>query len=230
MSRFGFGMITPPSGAEFVPIEFVRKSNIASNAGLSLSLDIGSAGTDRLITCHAYREATTLSASVVTVDGKTMTNYATVKNQQAFTNIQRIWYIGEAALGASNGTVTVAWDAGSTAEGLGVMLFTGVEDTAPFDYGFNNTALNVVTDNVTGIDVPVNGIAIMSATGGGSGTHTWSTGLIERWDFGITSAVAGAATKVEESGQTNATYTVNWSASQGRSAVLVASWGNASTA
>jgi len=213
-------------------ISYVRTSGAA---GVNFSFDIGTAGTDRLVTVHIGDERGTLiGITGVTVDGKSMTKLHDIVNTIGAGNAQQFWYITETALGASNGTVTVAftgtWDTGHRAD---AMLHTGVADGAPYDSGYDNTSGAINTITVTGIDCPLNGIAV---AGWGHGQQaigpagSTTSPQIDRYEVSYSSAEFCGSSGVETSAQTNKTYVRTWSGGpdQYRGTGIVATWTEAS--
>ena len=212
------------------PVEYVRT---AGAMGANFSLDIGTAGTDRLVTVHIGDEqAALIGITAVTVDGKSCTKLHDIVNTIGAGNAQQFWYITESTLGSSNGTVTVAftgtWDTGHRAQ---AMLHTGVQDGAPHDSGYDNTSGAVGNITVTGIDCPANGVVI-----GGWGQGQNAPGTInsvtsphtQRFLEVPSSATLAGTSGIESSGATNKTYVLDWVTTDGfRHTGIVASWAEA---
>ena len=198
--------------------------------GANFNLDIGTAGTNRLVTVHIGDERNTLiGITGVTVDGKSMTKLHDIVNTIGAGNAQQFWYINESALGSSNGTVTIAftgtWDTGHRAD---AMLHTGVADQAPTDSGFDNTSGAVNTITVNNIDCPANGLVVF---GGGQGQaspgaiQSITSPLVNRFITVPSSATLAGNSGIESSAQTNKTYVLTWTnADQFRGTGIVATW------
>lgn len=213
-------------------IAYVRT---AGAAGANFNLDIGSAGTDRLVTITIGDErATVIGITGVTVDGKTCTQLHDIVNTIGAGNAQQMWYITESTLGASSGTVTVAftgsWDTGHQAQAL---LHTGVQDGAPHDSGYDNTSGAINTITVTGIDCPTNGVVVGGWGHGNQGitavVGSITSPMVERYAIDYTSAALAGSSGIEASGATNKTYVLTWGggSDQYRGTGIVASWGAA---
>ena len=213
------------------PIVYVRT---AGALGANFSMDIGTAGTDRLVTIHIGDErATLIGVTAVTVDGKSCTKLHDIVNTIGAGNAQQFWYITESTLGSSNGSVTIAftgtWDTGHRAQ---AMLHTGVQDGAPYDSGYDNTSGAVGTVTVTGIDCPADGV-VVAGWGQGQIVNDTITSImsphIERYNETPGSATLAGSSGIETAQQTNKTYVLDWNATDGyRHTGIVASWAEAS--
>ena len=137
-----------------------------------------------------------------------------------------MWYCDEDDLGASNGIVTVAISGGNSGWATHALLYTGASQAGPTDFGIDETSANVTTLTVTGIDVPANGLVVMGAAQGLSGTATgWSAPLTERTAGpNPASAVLATASAIEFSQQTNKTYVSTMSISFNRGTGILAVW------
>lgn len=198
----------------------------------SFSFDIGTAGTDRLVTVHLDLESTGLIAvSAVTVDGKSCTLIHDIVNTIGGGNAQQMWYIDEAALGASNGSVTVDFTGSATGTRLQAMLHTGVLGGTPNDSGFDNTSGAIGTVTVNGIDCPANGVVIAGWAQGQNSPGSIvsiTSPHTERFLEVPTSATVAGSSGIEVSGATNKTYTLNWTTGDGfRHTGIVATWAQA---
>jgi len=211
-------------------IAYVRT---AGALGVDFSMDIGSAGTNRLITIYIGDEKASLNAITgVTVDGKSCTLLHDIVNTLGAGNAQQCWYITESTLGASSGTVTIAftgtWDTGHRAQ---AMLHTGVQDGAPHDSGYDNTSGAVGTITVSGIDCPTNGV-VVGGWGQGQDSPGAITSITSPQDARITvtpsSATLVLSSGIEASGASNKTYILDWVNTNGfRHTGIVASWAEA---
>lgn len=213
-----------------MPVAYVRT---AGANGANFSLNIGTAGTDRLITVNIGDEvATLIGITAVTVDGKSMTKLHDIVNTIGAGNAQQMWYITESTLGASNGTVTVAftgtWDTGHRAD---AMLHTGVQDGAPHDSGYDNTSGAISTITVPGIDCPANGLVVAGwgqGFGAPGGVSSITSPHTQRFLTVPTSATLCGSSGVETAQQTNKTYVMTWTeADQYRGTGIVATWAEA---
>jgi len=204
---------------------FVRSGGIQ---GTSFSFDIGSAGTDRLVVVIAGDEHTDRTdLTGVTVDDKSCNWVATAHNEQTATrNHQEMWYCDEANLGSSNGTVTVAITGGASDWGLHAHLYTDVSQAGPTGSWIDDTsnATNTVTVNL--VDVPADGLVVMSAGHGSSDSISlWTSPLIQRQNGpDPNSARLAEASAVESSAQTDKTYVATWSGNFNRGTGIVAVW------
>jgi len=192
-------------------IVFQRASAAAVGTG-SLTFDIGAAGNNRLVVIQNGDESTgtdDVFIGTVTVDTKSATGRLAKTNPDGAGNVQEFYTIDEAALGSSNGSVTIAWTGLDTGWGKRAALWYGVDSGVPTDTAFNDTAIGPTTPDIV-MSVPANGLAVYGAGNGSSGgTDTWTSPLTERID-GATlppaSAVLGLAEGIETSAQTDKTY------------------------
>ena len=208
----------------------IAYSTTAGANGANFSLNIGTAGTNRLVTVHIGDEqASLIGITGVSVDGKACTLLHNIVNTIGAGNAQQFWYITESGLGSSNGTVTVSftgtWDTGHRAD---AMVHTGVADQAPTDSGFDNTSGAINTITVTGIDCPANGLVVF---GGGQGSaspgaiQSLTSPLVNRFITTPSSATLAGNSGVESSEQTNKTYVLTWTnADQFRGTGIVGTW------
>ena len=216
------GPFGPPENS----IVYVRT---AGALGANFNMDIGTAGTNRLVTVHIGCEAATLIAvTAVTVDGKSCTLVHDIVNTIGAGNGQQMWYIDEDGLGASSGSVTVAFTGTITGCRTQAMLHTGVATGGPHDSGYDNTSGAVGTVTVTGIDCPANGVVI-----GGWGQGEFAPDTItsitsphlQRFVEAPNSATLAGSSGIEASGATNKTYVLDWNTADGfRHTGIVASW------
>lgn len=215
---------------ENVPATGITYERTAGAMGANFNLDIGTAGTDRLVTIHIGEEqASLIGITAVTVDGKSCTKLHDIVNTLGAGNAQQFWYITESTLGSSNGTVSVAftgtWDTGHRAQ---AMLHTGVQDGAPHDSGYDNTSGAVGTVTVTGIDCPANGL-VVAGWGQGQMAPDTITSITSphtsRFIEVPTSATLAGSSGVETVQQTNKTYVLDWNTTDGfRQTGIVATW------
>ncbi len=208
----------------------VAYSTTAGANGANFSLNIGAAGTNRLVTVHIGDERSSLiGITGVSVDGKACTLLHNIVNTIGAGNAQQFWYITESGLGSSNGTVTVSftgtWDTGHRAD---AMVHTGVADQAPTDSGFDNTSGAVGSVTVTGIDCPANGLVV---AGWGQGQdspgaiNTVTSPHVQRFLTTPSSATICGTSGVESSQVTNKTYVLDWTTADGfRHTGIVATW------
>jgi len=206
-------------------IAYVR-SSLAN--GTSVSFDIGTAGTDRLVAVFIADETTTDPITAVTVDGKNCTIVDKGTNVSIPGNHQELWYIDETGLGSSNGTVTVAITGGDTGWMIGPMLFTGCAGGTPTDSGKNTTATST-TIPVTNIDCSANGLVVACFSHARSSkTMSGQTSpLTEVQEYDNSVFDTCLCHGVESSAQTNKTYTVTLTGSGFANTGIVATWDEA---
>jgi hypothetical protein len=210
------------------PAEYVRAN--ATAGSLSTTLDIGTAGTNRLVTVYAMTEADAASAlSSVTVDSKSCTLVQAAHNTEGLGNRTELWYADESDLGSSNGTVTITIaGTGLTASrwATHAQLFTGIVQSGPNDSGVDTTSVSLTTATVTNINVSAGGIVTMGGANGTQGrTATYTSPLTQTSIADPSSADGVTAEGIESSAQTNKSYVITWSgAAVNRSSAVAASW------
>ena len=205
----------------------------AGSLGVNFSFDIGTAGTDRLVTIIIGDEqASLIGITGVTVDGKTCTKLHDIVNTIGAGNAQQFWYITESTLGASAGSVTVAftgtWDTGHRAQ---AMLHTGVTNGAPYDSGYDNTSGAISTLTVPNINCPANGL-VVAGWGQGYGApgsiNNITSPHTQRFIEAPSSATLAGSSGIETAAQTNKTYVLTWNeVDQYRGTGIVATWAEA---
>ena len=198
--------------------------------GVNFSFDIGAAGSGRLVTISIGDEQGALiGVTGVTVDGNACTLVHDIVNTLGAGNAQQMWFIDEATLGASAGSVTVAF-AGTfdTGHRFDAMLHTGVANGAPNDSGFDDTSGAVDNVTVPGIDCPANGLVVFV---GGQGQAapgaiaSLTSPLINRFITVPASATLAGNSGIETVAQTAKTYTLTWTnADQFRGTAICATW------
>ncbi|MFQ5908897.1 MAG: hypothetical protein ACE5JE_08770 [Thermoplasmata archaeon] len=202
---------------------FVRSGG---TSGTSFSMDIGTAGTNRLVVVMADHESTGTSLTDVTVDSKSCNKVTEADNPDGLGNHLEMWYCDEDDLGASAGSVTIAIVGGAASWGVHAHLYTQVDQTGPTGSWIEEAAASVSTIEVELVDVPANGLVVMGAGNGESGSWTgWTSPLSERTDGpNPSSAVFGTASGVEASAQTDKTYIATASTTFNRGTGIVAVW------
>jgi hypothetical protein len=218
--------IEPPvsSGGGSVPT-YVRSNDDVDD---SVTLDIGDASTDRLVAVFGSVEQGNNALSGVTVDGKDCHLVEDAYNRGVL-NLQKgarteLWYCDEDDLGSSSGTVTVNLGGASASWAIHTLLFTGISQDGPADSGFDE-ASSGTTRTITGMDVSENGIVVMGATNGGTGTaNSWTSPLDQKTDADPNSAKSYSAAAIETTAQTNKSYQVTWSGSTTLPSAVAASW------
>jgi hypothetical protein len=211
-------------------IAYVRSAGNAG--GYSFSMDIGTAGTNRLVTVHVGDENKSILHTGATVDGKSCTVIHSVVNTTGAGNVGAMYYIDEDGLGASAGTVTITATGGDSGHGVIAMLHTGVSQSGPYDSGYDNTSAGINTITVNNIDCPANGIVIANwGEGRGSQTISLPSPLIERATYDPSSADLWASSGIESSAQTNKQYqsTTSPQSDHYRASAVVATWAEAVT-
>jgi len=209
-----------PSTAE---IAFQRASG---STGLSHSIDIGSAGNDRLVVVIACDESSGMSLSNVTVDGNTCTKAGEADNPSISGNHQELWYILEAGLGSSNGTVNVTCTGGDAGWATHVHVYYGVNQSAPYDFEVEEAVVNGTTISVENVSSSDGSVVIFSAGQGMGGlTPGWTSPLSVRTNGPDPSAAdLATASDIESTGQTDKTYVCTWNAIFNRGTGIVAVW------
>lgn len=204
---------------------FVRAGG---GTGSSFSFDIGPSGADRLIVVMADNESTGTNLTGVTVDGKACNLVARADNNLSGANHSEMWYCDEDDLGASADTVTVAIAGGGASWAVHAHLYIDASQSGPSDFGIDNTSVGQTTINVANIDVPDDGLVVMLAANGQSGSYVddgWTSPLLERTDSpNPSSAVLATASGKESVAQTDKTYTATGSIANNRGTGIVAVW------
>ena len=208
-------------------IAYVRSATANDS---SVDIDCGSADTDRLLVIYCHIEGDVGWLSNVTADGKNMTLVDRVESGDNFGQSE-MWYIDEDVLTTSSGTITLAITGGSASYVLNAMLFTGVDQSGPTDYGNYGTtnATDVVVPNITSSDDSV--IIFGSYEGQGAGTTvSWTSPLTQRSTQVGSSNSQFTASCIETTGQTNKTYTHVWGPStRNRIGGIIGVWSEASS-
>ncbi len=187
---------------------------VASAIGQSVSIDIGAAGNDRLLICQYGDESLgtddVAMGGTPVVDAKSFTLRIAKTNPDGIGNQQEMWTIDEAALGASNGVLTVSGGGVDASSAIRVELWYGADSGVPHDTGFDDTTI-APTDSSISMDAPAGGIVVLGYGNGNSfNTSGWTSPLIERIDAATNppaSAGLGYASGIEASAQTAKTYT-----------------------
>jgi len=205
------------------PIEFQRASG---STGLSHSIDIGSAGNDRLVVVIAVDESTGTSLTNVTVDGKNCTKAGEADNPDSLGNHQELWYILEETLGSSNGTVTVTCTGGDAGWATHVHVYYGVNQSTPYDFEVEEAIVGGTTISVENVSSLNGSVVIFSACQGTGGlTPSWTSPLTVRTNGPDPSSTdLATASNIESTGQTNKTYVCTWNAAFNRGTGIVAVW------
>lgn len=207
-------------------IAYVRS---ATDVATTVDIDCGSADTDRVLVFCAHIEGDVGWLSSVSADGKAMTLIDRIECSDSFGQCE-MWYIDEDVLTTSNGTISVAITGGSASYVLNAMLFTGVDQTGPTDFGSAEdlTATDVTVTNITSSNASVIVMGSFEGQGGGS-TTSWTSPLTERSSQAGSSNTQKTASGIESSGQSDKTYTHVWSSSRNRIGGIVATWTEASS-
>jgi hypothetical protein len=204
-------------------IQFVGSGG---TTGTSFSMDIGSAGTNRLVVVIADDESTGTNLTGATVDGNSCNLVARADNPTGSGNHQEMWYCDEDDLGSSADSVTIAITGGDSGWGVHAHLYVEVDQSGPTGNWTEEAAASVSTIEVELVDVPADGLVVMGAGNGESGSWTsWTSPLVERTDGpNPSSAVLGTASEVETSAQTDKTYIATASGTFNRGTGIVAVW------
>lgn len=216
------------TGSVYGAISYVRSGG---NGDTSMTLDIGSAGTDRLVVVFLGNEGTQQPDTQVTVDGNNCILVIKAHNTVGADNHQEMWYCDEDDLGSSSSSVAIAFSNGDSGWAIHAHLYTGVSQSGPSDFGIDDTSVDT-TITVTGIDVPANGLVVMGAGEGSGGMNvtSWTSPLIQRTDGpDPSSADLMTASGIESSVQTNKTYVATFSGNFNRGTGIVAVWGETDT-
>lgn len=194
----------------------------------SFSLDIGTAGTDRLVAVSLSGRGV-VGASAVTVDGKACNLAKQEIHTQGAGCTTELWYADESDLGASNGSVTVSVTHTLTLSAIQSLLYTGVAQTGPNDTGSSQGSL-VLTLDVTNINCSLGGCVIAvwgSQDVGGSVLSSVTSPLTSRNQTSTSDMNLFTCSGTESSDQTNKTYSGTVDNSTDRSTLIVASWDKA---
>jgi len=212
-----------------IEIEFQRASG---SSGQSHSIDIGSAGNNRLVVVVACDESTGISLTNVTVDGKDCTKAGDeANNPDGLGNHQELWYILEETLGSSNGTVTVTCTGGDAEWATHVHVYYGVNQSTPYAFEVEKAITGETTISVENVSSLDGSVVIFSACQGTSGlTPSWTSPLTVRTNGPDPSSTdLATASNLESTGQTNKTYVCTWNAAFNRGTGIVAVWEPAET-
>jgi len=156
------------SGSVVPNASFVRSGG---TTGTSFSMDIGSAGTDRLVVVTADDESDGNSLTGVTVDGKSCTKVTEADNPAGVGNHLEMWYCDEDDLGSSNGSVTIAIQGGDSGWATHASLFTGVSQNGPNGSAVDDsTTSGASVTTETTISVSNGDVVATAAAQGGSGS------------------------------------------------------------
>lgn len=208
-----------------MPVAFVGAGGVS--LATSFSFGVGTPGTNRLVTVFALDEILSPQLTGITVDGKACTVVHAIVNINGIGNLQELWYIDEAGLGASSGSVTVAITGGNADYAISAMLHTGVSQAGPNDSNFNDTELTGPTIPVTGIDVSAGGL-VVAGYGQGQGALTLSSVTSPLAERDNQDAGGGAdlfvTSGIEATVQVAKTYTATMSAVYNRATGIAASW------
>lgn len=210
------GAVWSPSG-----IIFKRSSG---STGTSLSIDIGSSGNNRLIIAVLGDESKPGDTfqGTVSVGGKQFTQTVVADNPDGVGNHLEVHTIHESVLGSTSGTLTVSYSGGDGGWAIHVLVFYGVKDNIPIDYGKNDTTIGypVPVYNITSNN---ESLIFMAAGNGSSGSaSSWSSPLVELTDGpNPSSAVLATAYGIESIGKTNKTYSVDIGNGSLRSTAIV---------
>jgi hypothetical protein len=230
--------VGPQSGDELTLIGFTATATSSTpqsptyvrsggaSAATSFTMDIGAAGTQRLVTIGASLEGSSPGLTGVTVDGKAATLVSAAENPDGAANHSELWYIDEDSLGSSSGTVTIAIQGGSIVWAVAAALHTGVGQNGPDDFGVDATTVGGTTINPAGIDVAAGGLVVGVFGEGTSGLTVSSATppLTNRQTLIPTSADLFFAEGIEASAQTNKSYVLTLSGAHNRASAVVASW------
>ncbi|MCP4303755.1 MAG: hypothetical protein GY788_02530, partial [bacterium] len=196
----------------------------------SMSFDIGTAGTDRVVAVYVGVENEGVGASSVTVDGKAAALVAVAENSNGVGNHSELWSINESGLGSSSGVVTVAAQGVTGLWGIESVLLTGVDQSGPYDFAVDNSSVGTTTITPGPIDVPAGGVVVMV---GGEGTQNLTMSptspLVELESHDPNSADMFMAAGIETSEQLAKSYVMSLSGTHNRASGVVASWAPAST-
>jgi len=229
----GYTYYTGGVGGDGVTIDdtiaYVRS---ASSSGTSTTMNIGTAATNRLVLVMLDNEGEADDLSSVTVAENDCSLVQRARNTDGLGNETEMWYCDEGDLGASNGSVTISATGGDGGWGIVTHLYTGVDQSGPFDSEIEQTVASGTTISVENVSVPEDGLVVMSAAHGGGGSITsFTSPLIERTDDNAltSSAVFATASAVEAIAQVDKTYVATTSEGMLRATSIVASWDHAST-
>jgi len=208
---------------------------VASAIGQSVTIDIGAADNNRLLICQYGDESVGTDDAAMggtpSVDGKNFTLRIAKTNPDGFGNQQEMWTIDEAALGASNGSLSVSGGGVDAGTAIRVELWYGIDSGVPSDTGFDDTTIAPTDSSIT-MDCPASGIVVLGYGNGNSFSSSgWTSPLTERVDAATnppSSAGLGYASGIETSAQTGKTYTATGTVTL-RSSMLGMSFAEAAT-
>ena len=187
-------------------------------------VSIGTASSDRVVIVAPFGRANTtssMSISSITVGGNTpTTNVAQTSGGGSTSSAQGIYSINVPS--GTTATIAVTFSTGALRANIAVWTMTGTNGL---------TTASATANSITGsptvsttINVPANGGAVASASGGGS-TTTW-TGLTEDFDTLVEAAntYTGSHNNFLAS-QTGLSVSANFSGGTTDPLLVVASWG-----
>ncbi|MDX1602663.1 MAG: hypothetical protein R3209_06300 [Salinimicrobium sediminis] len=194
----------------------VTHYNSDQSSGTSISVDIGAKGNNRLVSIMLSDESShgAVFQGTITVDGKPCTQKIVLDNSDGLGNHTELHLIDEQALGNSEGTVFIAYDAGDAGWGISVNVHYGVRDEIEIDSGTYNATNPGTTATILNIDTEDGSLVLMGAHNSDPTVafSSWTSPLIERSDDtspnGPAGARMGTASGIETTGQTNKSYSV----------------------
>jgi hypothetical protein len=192
----------------------------------SINSDIGLQGNNRLVVVGTAAEANT--TITCTVDGKAATLISRSFNPVGLGNTTHLFYILEAALGTSTGVVPITISGGGGVDDMTVATWYGVDQSAPSQFGIDNTSTGTSV-TVTGINVPINGMAVMVAGSGGTGSISSLTSPMVQRQLVTGNNPTCLSEAIETSGASGKSYTTTFDAAMNRGSAVLAVWAEHST-
>ncbi|MCH8905444.1 MAG: hypothetical protein IH840_00015 [Candidatus Heimdallarchaeota archaeon] len=164
--------------------------NTAYASGVSLTVDIGQPGNNRLVAIYAGWEGTSNPfLSGVTIDGIEAKLLAWAHNSEGGESQLEMYILTESALKLLSSDVDITIHGVSSTWGISVLVFYGVEDsTTPFDLQIDESSIGESEVDPRPIDIPTNGLVIFGANHGNTASWSdanWDTNPTEATDDGL---------------------------------------------
>lgn len=192
----------------------------------STTLDIGTAGTDRLVVVLFHNEGLA-DLSSVTVDDNSC-NFVDMDETSPSIHVE-MWYCDEDDLGVSAGSVVIDSVGGDAGWVTDAYLFTGITQNGPYDFGTSTS--NVGTKvTVTDIDAPLSGLIIMGAanttTNNSADYDIYTTPMLAKHIDGTSpaGATSGSGLGFANASTSNLSYFAQTEGSTPTAVAVLATW------